>query len=575
MLIAFLVSWLLTQYHAAGKRIEKDVRADLRKTSEQMVDSLMIQFFTVTNGQPQSTTTNIAITHPEIPTSIAQSSTEIKIIVKDDSIDQHALTHGLMHKIPASNIKHIQPLPLNGHHVVMANSEKEFLEDSVLKQLFTEGAGAMAKQLSDFDKTSNILSITNQQLDTALGRKLQRKNWQNNDLKYALVFRDKSKDSSLIYSRNPLSNRHRVVMANSEKDLLEDSVLTQLFTEGAGAMAKQLSTYQKTSNILSITNQQLDTALCRKLLRKNWQNKDLKYALVFRNKSKDSSLIYSGNPLFGSLFGVRLENKQQMAFSAILPEFSFAFLLLIITIVAFVLVYRSYLKQVQINLLRTDFVNNISHELKTPVSTVRVALDALQQYDRKNDPQVRDEYLHMMSLEVDRLDRLIHQVLQHGRLESTKSLLQLAPVDVGALTEAVVEHYRFKSAGKGATILLKKPPHTITLMLDEEHFKGVLGNLIENALVYAGDAPEIVVTLQQNDRHTLLEVQDNGPGIDPHYHAQLFQPFFRVPKGNTHNVKGYGLGLSYCKQIVEQHNGTLSVRNLTTGGCAFLITLNR
>jgi two-component system phosphate regulon sensor histidine kinase PhoR len=102
----------------------------------------------------------------------------------------------------------------------------------------------------------------------------------------------------------------------------------------------------------------------------------------------------------------------------------------------------------------------------------------------------------------------------------------------------------------------------------------VVGNLLENALLYAGKHPQITVTLKRNGKQIFLEVTDNGPGIPVEYLSQLFKPFFRVPSGNTHNVKGYGLGLSYCKQIVEQHGGTISASNLPTGGSLFWITLN-
>lgn len=482
LLLAFLVSWLLAQYRTADKQVQKDVRADLRKTSDQLVDSMMIQLFTITSTQPLSTSATISIPEPEKEQgTFTQSSTEIKIVVNNDSAEKRII-HG------------------------------DYLQKKPMK--------------------------------------------------------------TLRLKRLPPDRIRHIELLDTNAHSLDDSVLSHLFTEGAGAMAKQLSTFQKTSNILTLTNQRLDTTLCRKLLRKNWQSKDLTYRLVFHPKSNDSSIVFSGNPLFGKQFGVRLENKTQVVFAAILPEFFFAFFLILITSLAFILVYRSYLRQLQINHLRTDFVNNISHELKTPVSTVRVALEALQNYNRKNDPQVRDEYLQLMSLEVDRLDKLIHQVLQHGQLNSAENLLQLQSVDLGKLITEVVDRFRLKAEEKEALIRVHLPTVPVELQADAEHLGAVIGNLIENALLYTGKRAEINVSLQQKGKHIQLEVADNGPGIDPEYLSQLFKPFFRVPSGNTHNVKGYGLGLSYCKQIVEQHGGTITASNQSSGGCLFRIILN-
>lgn len=483
VLVVFLVSWLLTQYKSADRQLQKDVRADLRKTSDQLVDSMMIQFFTITSTQPLTTSATLSVPENEqIGGTITQSATEIKIVVNNDSSPKKIIRQDVTRNSPVKRIQLKHP-----RHI-----------------------------------------------------------------------------------HQPL-----IVLEDGKKQSVDDSVLTQLFTEGAGAIAKQLSTFQKSSNILTLTNQPLDTALCRKLLRKNWQNNQLDYRLIFNAKSSDKTLIYPENPLFGTQFGVELHNRGSVAFAAILPDFFFALFLMLITLVAFVLVYRSYLRQLQINTLRTDFVNNISHELKTPVSTVRVALDALQNYNRKNDPQVRDEYLQLMSLEIDRLDRLIHQVLQHGRLESAENHLQLAPVDLDRLVAEVVERYRLKAEEKGAKIRYDQPLTRMEITADSEHLGAVIGNLIENALLYAGKHPEITITLKRNGKQIVLEVLDNGPGIPPEYHAQLFKPFFRVPTGNSHNVKGYGLGLSYCKQIVEQHGGTISVQNVSaSGGCLFRMIFN-
>jgi signal transduction histidine kinase len=177
-----------------------------------------------------------------------------------------------------------------------------------------------------------------------------------------------------------------------------------------------------------------------------------------------------------------------------------------------------------------------------------------------------------MSLEVARLDKLVHQVLVNGQLELKKNFLNRERTDVIALIEQVIRSQQWKIDETNAKVIFLKPDTQIFLQLDPVHVQGVIGNLLENALNYAVPNPVIEVRIQQLSNSIQIEVADNGPGIDEAYFDQLFTQFFRVPTGNTHNVKGYGLGLSYCKQIMRQHDGDIRVSNLPTGGCLFQLT---
>ena len=295
-------------------------------------------------------------------------------------------------------------------------------------------------------------------------------------------------------------------------------------------------------------------------------------AALTEKKSNPKSVVYTGIPVIGKSIGIELTNRNYYVFSTLFPQILFAFILLSITAGAFVVAYRSYRKQVRINELRTHFINNISHELKTPVSTVRVALEALQNYNRKNDPKVMDEYLELMSMEVTRLDKLVHQVLVNGQLELKQNFLNREKTDVVALINQVIQSYQWKIVEADAKVVFQQPDAPIFLHVDPIHIQGVIGNLLENALNYAVPNPEIEVRIQQTETTVRIEVADNGPGIEKAYLDQLFTQFFRVPSGNTHNVKGYGLGLSYCKQIMLQHDGDITVSNLPNGGCLFQLT---
>ena len=396
------------------------------------------------------------------------------------------------------------------------------------------------------------IQVTNEEIDTGLLKK----------------------ETRIIKRRNPDDTSTMVRLSSQKTEKKISQSRKDLLTQGVSLVVKQMST----NACYSFNKNSLDTALFKRLLAANWQHNGLEYRFYFTPDSLigktvlPKSIVYTGHTVIGKAIGIELTNRNYYVFSTLFPQILFAFILLSITAGAFTLAYRSYRKQVQINELRTHFINNISHELKTPVSTVRVALEALQNYNRKNDPKVMDEYLQLMSLEVTRLDKLVHQVLVNGQLELKKNFLNRERTDVIALIEQVIRSQQWKIDETNAKVIFLKPDTQIFLQLDPIHIQGVIGNLLENALNYAVPDPAIEVRIQQLPNSIRIEIADNGPGIDEAYFDQLFTQFFRVPTGNTHNVKGYGLGLSYCKQIMLQHDGDIQVSNLPTGGCLFQLT---
>ncbi|MDH4470993.1 MAG: HAMP domain-containing sensor histidine kinase [Fluviicola sp.] len=481
LLTAFVVQWLYTQQRSLNAEIQKDVKADTRKTGDQLLDSLVSQFI----GNDFSTVT---IEEFNGPKSQEKRSSTRKIITGD-------------------------------------TVKSETLID---------------------------VQINNQEIDTEF---LQQKT--------KIIQQGKPGDSSPMVTMH--TQKKEKIISKSKQDLL---------THGLSLVVERMSSNAS----YSFNSDMLDTNVFKKLLAENWQHKGLEYRFyctpssLAEKKNLPKSVVYTGIPVIGKSIGIELTNRNYYVFSTLFPQILFAFILLSITAGAFVVAYRSYRKQVRINELRTHFINNISHELKTPVSTVRVALEALQNYNRKNDPKVMDEYLELMSMEVTRLDKLVHQVLVNGQLELKKNFLNREKTDVVALINQVIQNYEWKIVEAGAKVVFLKPDAPLFLYVDPIHLHGVMGNLLENALNYAVPNPEIEIRIQQTETTVRIEVADNGPGIDKAYLDQLFTQFFRVPSGNTHNVKGYGLGLSYCKQIMLQHGGDITVSNLTGGGCIFQLT---
>jgi signal transduction histidine kinase len=254
-----------------------------------------------------------------------------------------------------------------------------------------------------------------------------------------------------------------------------------------------------------------------------------------------------------------------------LPQFIFAMILLSLSASAMIIAYRSLKKQVALNELRNDFVANISHELKTPVATVKVALEVLQKFDLKKDKQVSEEYLEMASREADRLEELVEKVLQHQTLEGHKAPIRKETCDLNQIITSVCRAMEIPIRNHKAMLRVPEQDVPCTVLADPTYLEGILMNLIDNSLKYAGPKPEIHIRIVCAERLKQLIVQDNGPGIPEEFKQQVFDKFFRVPTGNSHNVKGYGLGLNFASQFMKQLGGSISFQNMPEGGCEFIL----
>jgi len=266
---------------------------------------------------------------------------------------------------------------------------------------------------------------------------------------------------------------------------------------------------------------------------------------------------------------------QGYLFQKMLPHILFSLLLFGITAAAFGLIYKSLRQQQRLTALKNDFIGNITHELKTPITTVGVALEALSDFDVLKKPEQAREYLDISKLELERLTLLVDKVLRLSMFEEKQPQLKIEPLDLAALVRQVLNAMRLQAESAGATIHFEAEENLPLVSGDRLHLTSVVFNLVDNALKYRRkDAPEIRVSLRslQNDK-ICLTVQDNGIGIAPEYQSKVFEKFFRVPAGNIHNVKGHGLGLSYVADVVRQHGGNIRVESVEGEGSRFVVEL--
>jgi signal transduction histidine kinase len=258
-------------------------------------------------------------------------------------------------------------------------------------------------------------------------------------------------------------------------------------------------------------------------------------------------------------------------FVQLIPEILLALILILLTGLAFILAYISLRKQMVLNEMRNSFVSNISHELKTPVSTIKVALEAIRKFDLKHDPDRADEYLEMASKEVKRLELLISKVLDNSIIENDRSILLFEKVDLVTLIGEAIDPLKPRTVEGNAKIVFSHPDSLI-ISGDLLYLQGVIINLIDNSLKYGDGDPEIEITITEEGGYAKIVVSDNGPGIPEQFRKRVFEKFFRIPTSDVHNVKGYGLGLSFAALIVELHSGKIEVHN-NRRGCSFIIKI--
>lgn len=273
----------------------------------------------------------------------------------------------------------------------------------------------------------------------------------------------------------------------------------------------------------------------------------------------------------GQLPGVEIRKTFPYLIGRITTQILFALILLLLTGSAFFFTNKSLNRQLMLNSLRNDFVSNITHELKTPVSTVKVALEALKTFDKVNNPAITREYLDMAGQEMNRLDQLISKVLDQSMIGEQKQVIQPQMTNIKELTGEVLLTLQPRLTARNATIRMEDTASPGEVYVDPLHYQGVITNLIDNSLKYGNENPVIQIRLWQEKGSAIIEVSDNGPGIPKEYLGRVFDKFFRVPSGDTHNIKGYGLGLSFAALVMKEHGGSISVRNLTPAGCAFTL----
>jgi two-component system phosphate regulon sensor histidine kinase PhoR len=231
------------------------------------------------------------------------------------------------------------------------------------------------------------------------------------------------------------------------------------------------------------------------------------------------------------------------------------------------------LRQKRISEIKNDFIGNMTHELKTPISTIALSSEVLSDPGIVNEPERLRTYAGIIRSENERLRAQVERVLQLATLDREDLALKREPVDLHELVADVIEAFTVQVQERGGVLRaeLQADPHVVTG--DPVHLSNVLFNLVDNAIKYSGEHVDVLIrTTNSNDRLE-LRVKDHGIGIRKEDQRLVFERFYRVPTGNVHNVKGFGLGLHYVQQIVHAHDGTIGLESMPGAGSTFTLRI--
>lgn len=243
--------------------------------------------------------------------------------------------------------------------------------------------------------------------------------------------------------------------------------------------------------------------------------------------------------------------------------------LLLLLFLFFVFTLNVILKQKRLSEVKTDFINNMTHELKTPISTIGLSSELLLRGDFKEDPDRLHRYAEIIYKENKRLENQVERVLNVAKLDREKLTLKKESCSIHDLILEAKESFDINQTDKGGEIELLLDAQRETLMVDEVHITNVIYNLLDNAVKYCNTVPHIDIRTWDDGQFFYLTITDNGIGIKREDLKMIFDKFYRVPTGNLHDVKGFGLGLYYVKLIVEEHGGTIQVKSQLGKGTTF------
>ncbi len=247
--------------------------------------------------------------------------------------------------------------------------------------------------------------------------------------------------------------------------------------------------------------------------------------------------------------------------------------LLVIVVFFFGYTLSVIIRQRQLSEIQKNFINNLTHELKTPISSIGLAAQVINNENIVDDPKRLLEYARIIRDQNTRLSKNVEKVLNLASIEKSRIHLNKEDILLADFVKVTVEIFKQSNNGQKSTVEFNFYGHNPAMKADKFHFSNLMSNILENAVKYCEKAPLLFIELKQHKRSYELSFADNGIGIPKEYRKKIFTKFYRIPTGNVHNVKGFGLGLDYVHKIIKAHNWKIRVDENPNGGSIFVISI--
>ena len=377
---------------------------------------------------------------------------------------------------------------------------------------------------------------------------------------------------------------------------LNQSTITDIKIEKDGNLdilnkAQLQISYKDYASILPI-DERISKEKLKSLLKKELEEHEVKtkfefgiYSSGIATKIKSDGFHYDKDatytiPIFADNEGnskyellVTFPQKKKFLLSQLVSITILSIIFTLIIIIAYTSALNQLIRQKQISEIKTDFINNMTHEFKTPIATINLALDAIKNPKIIEDKEKVFRYLQMIRDENKRMHAQVENVLRISKLEKKELDITKEPTVVHDVIEDAIEHVNLILEDKNGTVVKHLNAARTTCLLNEVHFTNVLVNILENAIKYSPDSPKIEIFTENIKDMILIKVKDYGLGMSKIAQKRVFEKFYREHTGDIHNVKGHGLGLAYVKRIVEDHNGHVYVESEKGKGSTFIIKI--
>jgi len=250
-----------------------------------------------------------------------------------------------------------------------------------------------------------------------------------------------------------------------------------------------------------------------------------------------------------------------------------ASLFMLIIVTAFFLTLRTLFTQKKLSEMKNDFINNMTHELKTPLATISLAVDTLKNQKIQDDREKMNYFIGVIKEENKRMNRHVETILQAAVQEKQEMKVKLKEINVHEIIQKTLESYKLQLEDKEGKVECKLNAQNDVLFVDEVHFTNMFSNLIDNAIKYSHTPVSIKITTHSTAKYFVFSVEDNGIGMSKESVKRIFEKFYRAHTGNVHNVKGFGLGMSYVKMVINAHKGSIKVDSTLGKGTTFTVTI--